>query len=143
MKQSDKYAEILKKGDLRATKQRYAILEVLDCNGAPVSAEDLYIQLKRKGIPISLSTVYRILDAFQEKGIVVRSNFPDVSKAVYELFCEEHHHHLLCVDCRRVFPVEGCPLEDYERLIEERLNFTVKGHNLEVYGHCKDCKKKT
>ena len=33
MKQSDKYAEILKKGDLRATKQRYAILEVLTVMG--------------------------------------------------------------------------------------------------------------
>ncbi len=138
----NKYKELLQKGNLRATKQRYAILELLDSDSFPLSAEDLYIKLKKKGIPISLSTVYRILDVFQEKGIVVRSNLPDDNKAIYELFCDEHHHHLLCVDCRRVFPVEGCPLEGYERLIEKQLNFTVKGHNLEVYGHCKDCKNK-
>lgn len=139
---NNQYGEILKKGNLKATKQRYAILRALENNEFPVSAEELYIGLKEKEIAISLSTVYRILETLHEKGIVARSNLPDDNKAVYELFRDEHRHHLLCVDCRKILPIEGCPLEEYEKLIEDRFGFTVKGHKLEVYGYCNDCKAK-
>lgn len=133
------YEEILKKGNLKATKQRYAILEALDNKEFPVSAEDLYINLIEKEISISLSTVYRILEILYEKGIVTKSILPDYNKAVYEIYHDEHHHHLLCIKCRKMLPIEGCPLEGYEKLLESQFGFTVKGHNLEVYGYCNGC----
>lgn len=137
----NKYEEVLKKNNLKMTRHRHAVLEVLDGNSLPLSAEELYIKLKEKGVSMSFSTVYRVLEAFLEKGIVVRNNLPDDGKSVYEIYCcDNHHHYLLCIDCRKVVQVEGCPLEEYERAIEEKFAFIVKGHNLEVYGYCSDCK---
>ncbi len=139
MESNKNYEDILKNGNLKATKHRYAILEVLERNESPVTAEDLYIKLKEQGVSISLSTVYRGLETLHEKGIVIRSNLPDYHKAVYEFNRNEHQHHLICVKCRKMLPVKGCPLEEYEKHIASKFGFRVKGHNLEVYGYCDHC----
>lgn len=133
--------EILKSGNLKSTKHRIAILEILKENRLPISAEDIFIKLKENGILISLSTVYRVLETLHEKGIAVKTSIPDENKAVYELYNNQHRHHLLCIKCRKLLTVEGCPLEEYEKILENRFGFTVKGHNLEVYGYCNDCSR--
>ncbi|MGI6084332.1 MAG: Fur family transcriptional regulator [Acetivibrionales bacterium] len=134
------YEDILKNGNLKATRHRHAILEMLAENDMPLTAEGLYMSLREKGVSISLSTVYRGLEVLHEKGIVVKSNLPDYNKAVYEVNHNEHRHHLVCVECRKMIPVIGCPLEEYEKLIANKYEFTVEGHNLEMYGYCNDCK---
>lgn len=138
----EQYRDILKHENLKSTKHRNAILEVLEKKDQPLPAEDLYLILKEKGISISLSTVYRVLEALVLKGIAARINPGDGSRAVYELSHAEHRHHLMCMSCRKRIPVGNCPLEDYEKLLEERFGFSVKGHNLEVFGYCEDCRKR-
>jgi len=136
------YDDVLKNRNLKATKQRSAILEALENNKLPVTAEDLYNKLKEKGISISLSTIYRSLETLHKKGIVIKSNIPDYSKAVFEYNNNEHRHHMICIKCHKMQPVTGCPLEEFEKYIESKFDFTVKGHNLEVYGYCSVCGSK-
>ena len=137
------YDDVLKNRNLKATKQRFAILEALENNKLPVTAEDLYNKLKEKGISISLSTIYRSLETLHKKGIVIKSNIPDYSKAVFEYNNNEHRHHMICIKCHKMQPVTGCPLEEFEKYIESKFDFTVKGHNLEVYGYCSVCGSKS
>lgn len=139
MRNENWYTEMLRDGKLKSTKHRIAILEILKEGKFPLSAEDIYIRLKQNNISISLSTVYRVLEALHEKDIVTKVNIPDNNKAVYELHSNDHRHHLLCMKCRKLLAIDGCPLEEYEKLIEDRFGFTVKGHNLEVYGYCNNC----
>ncbi|NLE24754.1 MAG: transcriptional repressor [Clostridiaceae bacterium] len=136
------YDDVLNKGNLKATKHRVSILKELENNESPITAEDLYIKLKEKGIYISLSTVYRCLETLHEKDIVIKSNLPDYNKAMYEYNHNEHRHHMICVKCHKMLPVTGCPLEEYEKHIESKFGFKVKGHNLEVYGYCDNCEHK-
>lgn len=132
-------SELLRSSNLKSTKHRIAILEILKGSKLPLSAEDIYIMLRKDNVSISLSTVYRVLEVLHEKEIVARVSIPDDSRAAYELCINEHHHHLMCIKCRKILPLEGCPLEEYEKLLEDRFGFTVKGHNLEVYGYCDSC----
>lgn len=142
MRIKNHYEEILNKTNLKATKHRLSILEELESNELTITAEDLYIKLKDRGVCISLSTVYRCLETLHEKGIVKRSNLPDYNKAVYEFNHNDHRHHLICIKCHKMLPIIGCPLEGYEKLVESKFGFTVKGHNLEVYGCCDVCERK-
>lgn len=134
------YKDLLKSGNLKNTKHRNAILETLEKNDLPITAEDLYLRLKENGVSISLSTVYRILETLVLKGLAAKSNIADDNKAVYELSHEDHRHHLMCLKCRKIIPVDNCPLENYEKLLEDRFGFDVKGHKLEVFGYCKGCR---
>jgi len=59
---------------------------------------------------------------------------------LYELNRQEHKHHLICSGCRKMFTVDECPLEDYEKSLSNKLDFDITGHKLEIFGYCKECK---
>lgn len=136
------YKDLLKHENLKNTKHREAVLKILENSELPMNADQLFMKLKEQGVSISLSTVYRVLETMAAKGLVIRGSLPDENKAVYELNREDHKHYLLCMKCHRMVPVGNCPLEDYEKLLEERFGFTIKGHKLEVFGYCGECAKK-
>lgn len=76
------------------------------------------------------------------KNLLIKSNIPGSNKAIYELNRFKHTHYLICSNCNKMFPVDGCPLEEYERQLETKTGFEIKGHKLDIYGVCKDCKNK-
>ena len=86
----------LKKAGLKVTLPRLKILEVLqEPDNHHVSAEDLYKRLIDMGEEIGLATVYRVLNQFDDAGIVTRHNF-EGGKSVFELTQQHHHDHLIC-----------------------------------------------
>ena len=80
----------LKKAGLKVTLPRLKILEVLQGpDNHHVSAEDLYKRLIDMGEEIGLATVYRVLNQFDDAGIVTRHNF-EGGKSVFELTQQQH-----------------------------------------------------
>jgi len=138
--ETKKYRELLKKENLKNTKHRNSILEVIEENRQPMTADTIYVKLREQGVSISLSTVYRVLDTLIGKGLVVKTSVTDENKGLYEINTMEHKHHFLCTKCRKMLSVDGCPLEEYERELEEKLGFSIKGHKLEMFGLCDKCK---
>ena len=95
----------LKKAGLKVTLPRLKILEVLqEPDNHHVSAEDLYKRLIDMGEEIGLATVYRVLNQFDDAGIVTRHNF-EGGKSVFELTQQHHHDHLICLDCGKVYNI--------------------------------------
>ncbi len=58
--------------------------------------------------------------------------------AVYELNRFEHKHYAVCMSCRKIIAMDNCPMETFIPKLEDE-NFHVMGHNLEIFGYCKDC----
>ena len=107
-----------------------------------VTAEDLYFKAKQADDTISLSTIYRILELFNKKNIVQKTTLLEDDKAVFELnHIDHHHHHLICLGCKKVIDIGQCPLGSFEKDIEATTDFSIVDHKLEIYGYCKDCKK--
>lgn len=140
MGENKNYGKVLKKENLRNTNHRISVLGIIESSEEPISAENLYIELKSKGVSISLSTVYRILDILAEKEIVIKTDIADNHKSLYEMNRQDHNHHLICVKCRKIIPIEDCPFGDYLRTLEERSGFQITGHRLEMFGYCGKCK---
>lgn len=135
-----KFGKVLNKENLRSTSHRNSVLEIMEAQTQPMSAEDLYLALKEKGISISLSTVYRILDVLAEKEIVVKTDVTGSHKSLYEINRMDHRHYLVCVGCKRIMPVKDCPFQEYAKALAERLDFDITGHRLELFGYCSECK---
>lgn len=125
--------------DLRMTKHRRLAYLLLQAAGEPLTADTVYLRMKEQDSTVSLSTVYRIIDVFLEKGLAEKASLLDEGKARYEVADGTHHHHLRCVACNHTMVVEGCPLEEYEKRLEEKTRFRVTGHRLELTGYCEDC----
>ena len=141
MEENSKYKEVLKKEGVKSTRHRYAILELLEQSASPLTAEELFILLKEKTASINLSTVYRTLDTFASKNLVIKSNRVDDGKVRYELNQHEHKHHLFCVGCHKLIAIEECPLGELQQILKRKIDFEVTGHSLEIYGYCHNCKK--
>ncbi|AOM40860.1 ferric iron uptake transcriptional regulator [Xenorhabdus hominickii] len=133
----------LKNAGLKVTLPRLKILEVLqDPECHHVSAEDLYKKLIDIGEEIGLATVYRVLNQFDDAGIVTRHNF-EGGKSVFELTQQHHHDHLICLDCGKVIEFSDESIEERQKTIAERYGIKLSNHSLYLYGHCTtgDCRK--
>ena len=96
----------LKSSGLKATLPRMKILEVFQRAAAAtgqrhLSAEDVYKALIAENLDVGLATVYRVLQQFEQAGLLSRSHF-EQGRAVFELNEGQHHDHLVCLDCGRV-----------------------------------------
>ena len=135
------FITVLKKKGLKVTKHRNSLLEVLEIENQPLTAEDIFLKLKEKGISINLSSVYRILDTLVDNNLINKYVLGDTNKTFYEINTLKHKHHLVCTSCKKIFPLENCPLSKYESELEDNLDFEITGHKLEIYGICKECRK--
>ncbi len=126
----------LKNAGLKVTLPRLKILEVLqEPEYHHVSAEDLYKKLIDMGEEIGLATVYRVLNQFDDVGIITRHNF-EGGKSVFELTQQHHHDHLICLDCGKVIEFSDESIDIRQKNIAERHGIKLSNHSLYLFGHC-------
>ncbi len=141
----------LRGGGYRLTVPRRAILALLGKTSKHLSAEEIYIAVRKTYPAIGLTTVYRTLEVLVEMGIVSKLDFGQ-GRARYELrgrpFEEIHHHHLICKGCNKVIDYtdfvkeERGLIEKTEKFLERKYNFEINEHRLQFYGLCNKCKRK-
>lgn len=134
-------ADVLKSVSMKATKKRIMILESLRTSPSPVTAEDIYEKLSQS-LDISLSTVYRALNAMSDKGIIIKAVRQD-GKTYFHFNDHQHKHELICSVCHRSVDVEDCPFDEISRKIAQKTGFVITGHNMEFTGICPNCAGKT
>lgn len=133
--------ELLALCGIKKTKQRLALLEILEGAAAPLTAAQIHELYRQKDKGAWLSTTYRTLDMFTENGITNKLIPMDSANAQYELNRHEHKHYAVCRGCNKRWNIESCPLEGAE-IDTKKGVFHVTGHRLEIYGYCDDCYSK-
>lgn len=126
----------LKSVNLKATRQRVAVLTVLIDSLLPLNINQIRSLLD---IEMDLSTLYRTLDTFFDKDLISKTVPLEPSQTVYELKRDGHKHYLICVKCHSMQIVNGCPIHDYEHEVESKTGFIIDRHQLELYGLCPKC----
>jgi Fur family ferric uptake transcriptional regulator len=118
---------------LRMTGQRRVIARVLSSAKDHPDVEEVYQRANEIDRHISLSTVYRTLKLFAEKGILERHDFGH-KRGRYEEASRGHHDHLIDVDTGRVIEFRNEAIEALQDRIARELGFKLVGHRLELYG---------
>ena len=126
----------LKKAGLKVPLPRLKILEILQLpENQHISAEDVYKILLDQGEDIGLATVYRVLNQFDDAGILNRHHF-EGGKSVFEISNKKHHDHIVCLDCGRVIEFEDEVIEERQNEIASVHNIHLTNHSLYLYGKC-------
>ncbi|WP_018211911.1 transcriptional repressor [Desulfitobacterium hafniense] len=126
---------------VKRTKPRESVLSVLEHAPKPLSAVEICSEIEKEGESPWLSTIYRILELFVKKGVVVKLAVLNNEMALYELNRFQHKHYAICLGCHKIVTMNNCPMEKFIPKIEDD-GFRVLGHNLEVYGYCRECSVK-
>ena len=101
----DKALKMLKTSPLKVTAQRIAMIKLLFKNGsAHFTAEDIYEEVNKKKIKISLATIYNCLNQFKEFGIIKAIKVSS-DKIYFDTNLKEHHH-FFCVKSGKLIDVE-------------------------------------
>ncbi len=133
--------QLLKENNLKITDVRIIILEEIYNLNSSINAEELYnLVVKRK--KTNLSTIYRNLKLLTDSNLVVKVT--EINGEIYYRYNnQEHTHHLICVNCKQVLPLDSCPLHSLESSLEKDTGYEILSHSLEFRGLCPKCKEKT
>ncbi len=129
----------LKNLQLKVTPKRIAILDILARTGSFLNPEEVHQMLQEKFARIGLPTVYRNLDELAAGGIVSKIIHPN--RQLYYYLCpnSDHHHHFVCLSCRKVMDIDICSVKGLEDEINEQVKGKVVSHILQVNGLCRSC----
>ena len=101
----DKALKTLEISPLKVTEQRTAMIKLLFENGAAhFTAEDIYEEVNKKKIKISLATIYNCLNQFKEHGIIKAIKVSS-DKIYFDTNLKEHHH-FFCVKSSKLIDVD-------------------------------------
>jgi Fur family ferric uptake transcriptional regulator len=117
---------------MRMTDQRRVIAQVIEAASDHPDVEELYKRASKVDARISLSTVYRTLNLFEEAGLVTKHDFKD-GRARFEPIPDEHHDHLIDIKTGKVIEFRNEEIEAIQEVIAKRLGYRLVDHRLELY----------
>jgi Fur family ferric uptake transcriptional regulator len=127
-------------GAIRATRQRAALTALLENIDDFRSAQELHEELRKRGVGVGLTTVYRTLLQMAAAGAVDTLR-TDTGESVYRLCSEQHHHHLVCRQCGSTVEISGGEVETWAAEIARNHGFSDVSHTIEIFGICGSCGK--
>ncbi len=139
---SDHLSEYLSGQGLKATRQRDQILRIFAEAGRHLSAEDLYLLVKKTAPGTGYATVYRTLKLLTEAGLADERRFDDGVTRYEFKATDGHHDHLICTGCGRIIEFENRQIEELQQHVAKKNQFLVQSHRLELYGFCDRCQDK-
>lgn len=131
---ADELRDALHEAGLRVTRQRAAIVEVLDEADDHPDAHDVLARARRIEPGVSLATVYRTLAVLTDKGVVNRVAI-EGTPARFETADAPHHDHLVDVETGEVIEFVSAEIEAAQRRIARAHGYDVLWHRLEL--HCR------
>lgn len=133
--------KLLKEKNIRSTKIRKLVLNVLINSDVPLCVEEIYTLLKKEHKNVDLSTIYRTINLLEQKNIILKNT--DINAIAFYQMNKDHHKHVLrCMKCNKKIVIDDCPLDVLEEDLSKSTGFKILNHNLEFAGICPDCIKK-
>jgi Fur family ferric uptake transcriptional regulator len=122
----------------RSTKQREALMHVLELVDGFRTAQQLHAMLVKRGDKVGIATVYRSLQLLADADLVdiIHS---DEGEASYRRCSTRHHHHLVCRVCGRAVEAQSPAVETWVDAMAAEHGFSDVSHDLEIFGTCSDC----
>lgn len=130
---------------LKSTRQRQVILDAfLEVDGH-IAVDELLGRAQAQMEGIGYATVYRTLKLFVEAGVAHERHFGDGQTRYEPVRTDDHHDHLICVDCGHIFEFEDPLIEEQQALVAARHGLRLVAHRHDIFGACQagpDCPRR-
>jgi Fe2+ or Zn2+ uptake regulation protein len=121
----------------RMTRQRRAIVSVLEASEGHLSAEEVQAALRGAGPRVSLATVYNTLVTLAAMG-ELREVRAGRGPARFDTNVAPHDH-LVCDQCGRLIDVAPVAVTDVKPVSAREHGFVIDGVDVIVHGRCSRC----
>lgn len=135
----DLFLDVLKQRGYSHTKSRVAVFDTFSQPGqGPLTMHELVDRTSG----VDRASIYRTVALFERLGIVQRIHIGWKYKLELSDIFANHHHHLTCLDCKKMIELSEGELELIIKRLSQNMRFTPVSHQLEIQGYCETCQKK-
>lgn len=121
---------------LNRSEAREKILETIIREARHFTALDLLERLQQRYPEIGKATMYRNLPVLVASGILEEGPHDPNGQVLYEIAGSDHHDHIVCLDCRRIFEFHDKTIEKRQDQVTEDLNFRPVKHRHVIFASC-------
>jgi Fur family ferric uptake transcriptional regulator len=121
---------------LKNSAQRLRISELILEQPSHFSIQDIVRQVQETHPKIGAATVYRAVRTLCDAGILEEKFIHEGGQAVFELADEDHHDHIVCLDCGQIFEFHEAGIERIQSEISRKLAFREASHRHVIYARC-------
>lgn len=118
------------------TKYAEKILNLINHSKAHLTAEEIFLLLKKEEPKVVLATVYNNLNTLYNENMIRKVSLegePDRYDRI------QKHDHLICKNCGKLSDIT---FEDFTKKLEEQLQEGILSYDLKVFYICPDCREK-
>lgn len=118
---------------------RFRILEAFLQTEQHVTETELIRLMKEAGKDYPPDFVRETLQLMCRYGFARRNRFDNGQVRYEHLHLGQHHDHLICTRCKKIFEFHDESLESLQQKIAASHGFHMLQHRMEIYGICSDC----
>lgn len=133
----EEIATTVRRAARRMTNAKRTVAEVLLAAPGHLTADEITRAVQDRQPDVSPSTVYRILEEFEELKIVVHAHL-DQHAAVYHL-AGAVHAHLTCEVCGATFEIPASHFDALGKDLQRTFGFSLNRHHVAITGTCAHC----
>jgi Fur family ferric uptake transcriptional regulator len=134
--------DYLSKEGLKYTEQRWSIAKTILMAAGHLDAQQIVDKVHKFNSEIGPATVYRSIKVLCDAGLLEKSHQSVDGRIIYEIPHEEHHDHIICLDCGEIFEFHDDNIEKLQEEAAESLSFQLAGHRHVIHGKCSFLQKK-
>jgi len=124
------------------SESRNKILDVIVGDPTHFNSQILVKRVVSCHPEIGAATVYRNIPLLLAAGVIQESLTQESGETLYELSDEEHHDHIVCVDCGAIFEFHEDLIERTQEKVMNGLHFKSVRHKHVIYAQCDFQQKK-
>ena len=120
--------KVLQKEGFRFTMQRKAVWKELENNNDHHDADQIYENIKSKGVSVSRATVYRTLDVLAKNKFIRKLDVGDGRIRYEAKTSKDHHDHMICLETGKIIEFFDEDLENLQDKIAKKHGYKVIRH---------------
>jgi Fur family ferric uptake transcriptional regulator len=135
----------VRKLGIRMTRQRQAILQVMDDAEQHLDVDQILERAKKLDPEVHLVTVYRTIELLKRHALIDELDLLHLrgDRHYYESHGPRDHIHVACLRCGKVREFESRLYEQLKEQIARDFGMKVTVSRTEVGGYCADCLAKS
>lgn len=118
------------------TENGRIILDMVSHADSHPTAEDIYCEIRAKGVKMSMATVYNNLNSLCNEGQIRRVAIDGAADRYDKV---ARHDHLVCSSCGKITDLM---LDDMTDIFAKSAGITPDSYDLKLFYICDECRKK-
>jgi Fur family ferric uptake transcriptional regulator len=138
-REKEQFIKLFKQDRIDRFNDRLAVLEIFLMTEHHVTAQELAELVNAQGAGLEFEFVRDTIELMCQYGFARKNVFDNGDPRYEHLHLGQHHDHMICTKCKRIFEFQNQAVEQLQIQIAAKSGFHLLQHKMELYGICRQC----